>query len=275
MKWTKSSMILLAAAVLGMVFSIWGPEAITRYKDKSVLEKIHTQDVESIGEGYRYILSGSERLYILSACLNRQTQPGNVKNTGTDGDAETEYGNLEGNYAFIRNRKGAVDSQISENDVYDTCNQEISKLKKLGILPQDTEDISEELYDAVLYSAIDVLEPGNNVSVWKLELSDQQRNVDKTNRLMDAYMDAGDGKIYEFYVRTSLSWEEIDTDDIIRSYSEYMGLEKPMPYESDNPLLESTPYYKKYTFEGMGGERTIVTVGFYEGINELFLKISK
>ena len=30
-----------------------------------------------------------------------------------------------------------------------------------------------------------------------------------------------------------------------------------------------------YVFEGMGDERTIVTVGFYDGINELFLKISK
>ena len=54
-----------------------------------------------------------------------------------------------------------------------------------------------------------------------------------------------------------------------------MGLGAPQEYETDNPLLETTPYYKKYVFEGMGDERTIVTVGFYDGINELFLKISK
>ena len=54
-----------------------------------------------------------------------------------------------------------------------------------------------------------------------------------------------------------------------------MGLNSPAPYESDNPLLETTPYFKKYVFPGMGEDRTIVTVGFYEGINELFLKISK
>lgn len=54
-----------------------------------------------------------------------------------------------------------------------------------------------------------------------------------------------------------------------------MGLDAPAPYETDNPLLETTPYYKKYVFAGMGEERTIVTVGFYEGINELFLKISR
>lgn len=53
-----------------------------------------------------------------------------------------------------------------------------------------------------------------------------------------------------------------------------MGLDAPQPYESVNPLLETTPFFKKYVFSGMGSETTIVTVGFYEGINELFLKIS-
>lgn len=54
-----------------------------------------------------------------------------------------------------------------------------------------------------------------------------------------------------------------------------MGLDTPVPYEMDNPLMEPTPYFKKYIFSGAGEEKTIVTVGYYEGINELFLKISK
>lgn len=53
------------------------------------------------------------------------------------------------------------------------------------------------------------------------------------------------------------------------------GLTAPEAYETDNPLLETTPYYKKYVFSGPGGERTVVTVGFYDGIDELFLKITK
>ena len=88
-------------------------------------------------------------------------------------------------------------------------------------------------------------------------------------------LDADDGRLYEFYVRTQQKWEEINADEIIEKWSGYMGLDAPAPYETDNPLLEATPYYKKYVFEGMGDERTIVTVGFYDGINELFLKISK
>lgn len=107
-----------------------------------------------------------------------------------------------------------------------------------------------------------------------MELSNSQRNADKANRLIDAFIDADDGKIYEFYVRTPLVWGEIDTDEIVEAWGAYMGLDAPVAYESDNPLLETTPYFKKYVFAGMGDGKTIVTVGFYEGISELFLKIS-
>ena len=108
-----------------------------------------------------------------------------------------------------------------------------------------------------------------------MSLSNSQKNANKENRLIDAYLDADDGKIYEFYVRMDLQWEDIDADLIVEEWRKYMGLDSPEPYESDNPLLETTPYFKKYVFSGMGDDKTVVTVGFYEGINELFLKISK
>ena len=117
--------------------------------------------------------------------------------------------------------------------------------------------------------------PRNNVAVWKLSLSNSQKNADKDNRLIDAYIDADSGKIYEFYVRTPLAWEDIDPDGIVEKWSGYMGISEPVPYDSVNPLLETTPYFKKYTFPGIGEGNTVVTVGFYEGINELFLKIAK
>ena len=151
----------------------------------------------------------------------------------------------------------------------------LSALKEMGILPETLKEVDGRGYEAVLYSAIDVLEPRNNVAVWKVSFSMNKRNVDRSNRLIDAYLDADDGKIYEFYARTDRTWEDIDADEMMEKWSGYMGLESPEPYETDNPLSEATPYYKKYVFSGMDGERTIVTIGFYEGINELFLKISK
>lgn len=266
--------VFLLFAVGALAVSIWGPEALTKYQDMRLLNKIHAEAVETAGEGYRYKLNANEKLYILSRCLSAQTLP------GSDGSAmmnlgESElYQELEGSYAFVANYRTPSDQEISDEQIYETCNDAIATLKELSVLSEEIRAVMPESYDATLYSAIDVLEPRNNIAVWKLSLSNSQVNADKRNRLIDAYIGAEDGKLYEFYVRTSLLWEDIDTDEIIEAWSGYMGLGSPSPYESDNPLLETTPYYKKYVFPGMGEERTIVTIGFYEGINELFLKIS-
>ena len=173
------------------------------------------------------------------------------------------------------NHKGPSGKEITDYQIYETCNQGLAALKELGILPDTVRNVDSGAYDATLYSAIDVLEPRNNVAVWKLELASIQKNTDRENRLMEAYIDADNGKIYEFYARTPLTWENMDPDRIAGDWAEYMGLEAPTPYETDNPLMEATPYFSKYVCSGVGDQKTIVTIGFYEGINELFLKISR
>lgn len=262
--------------ILVIAISIWGPEALEKYKDRKVLDKIHAEAVEEAGEGYRYRLNANEKVYILSKCLNSQSLPESEQNAMTRiENGEVDYQELEGAYAFVVNHKGPSGREITDEQIYETCNKGIEALKELGMLPNQVRQVEKTAYNAVLYSAIDVLEPRNNVAVWKVSLSNSQKNANKENRLIDAYIDADTGKIYEFYVRTPLTWEEIDTDAVVERWSSYMGLSSPEVYESDNPLLETTPYFKKYVFAGMGDERTVVTIGFYEGINELFLKISK
>lgn len=272
----RMNIALLLAVVLVVVLSVWGPEALAKYKDKDILNEAHMETVEEAGEGYRYTLNANEKVYILSKCLSSQTLPETELNALTRTEsAEIDYQDLEGTYAFVVNQKGPSGKEITDEQIYETCNDGLNTLKEIGILPEEVKAVGAASYDATLYSAIDVLEPRNNVAVWKMSLSNSQTNANKENRLIDAYIDADDGKIYEFYVRTSLLWEEIDTDLIIEEWGKYMGLSSPEVYESDNPLLETTPYFKKYVFAGMGDERTIVTIGFYEGINELYLKISK
>lgn len=266
----------LLFAVISVALSIWGPEAMARYRDKGLLDQIHEEAVEAAGEGYRYQLNANEKLYILSQCLSRQMLPESEQNALTHSDsAGIDYQELEGSYAFVVNHRGPSGQEITDEQIYETGNAALALLKEAGILPEEVREIEPASYDAVLYSAIDVLEPRNNIAVWKISLSNSQVNADKENRLIDAYIDADDGKIYEFYVRTPLLWEEIDADEMVEAWSAYMGLGSPAAYESDNPLLETTPYFKKYVFPGMGDDTTVVTVGFYEGINELFLKISK
>lgn len=276
MKKSTINYLLFIFAILVMGASIWGPEFLTGYKDRTVLDRIHTQTSEQEGAGYRYKLDSNEKLYILSECLNSQSLPESELNALTRVEGEAgEYQEASGTYAFVADRRGTTGKEISGEEIYTICNEMLQALKDMGILPETVRNVNGGDYDAVLYSAIDVLEPRNNVAVWKVSLSTSKMNADKTNRLIDAYLDADDGRPYEFYARTDQKWEEIDPDELIEKWSGYMGLDAPAPYETDNPLLETTPYYKKYVFAGMGEEQTIVTVGFYEGINELFLKISR
>lgn len=286
MKKTVINISVLTVTGMVMVLSIWGPETLVRYRDKTRLGWIHTRAVADTGEGYRYTLNPNEKLYILSQSLNSQNLPESEQSAITRSQ-KMEYQEAPGTYAFVVNHRGPSEKEITDKEIYETCNRELALLKVLGILPDTVEEVGADTYDAVLYSAIDVLEPRNHVGVWKLNLSNSRQNAKKGNRLMDVYIDGDDGKIYEFYARTTLDWEDIDPDKIIKSWSSYMGLLDPVPYEVENPLMETTPYFRKYVFSGggrssskssdgdMGEERTIVTIGFYEGIHELFLKISK
>ncbi len=265
---------LFTAAVIGA--SVWGPEALAGYKDRGILNITHAEEIEAAGEGFRYTLNGNEKLYILSQCLSSQSLPESDQSAWTrNADPGMDYQEITGTYAFVVNHKGPSGEEITDEEIYETCNSQLETLKSLGILPESVKTVEKASYDAVLYSAIDVLEPRNNVAVWKLSLSNSQKNANKENRLIDAYIDAESGKIYEFYVRTPMQWEKIVPDEMMEKWSGYMGIDAPEALESENPLLETTPYYKKYVFPGSGSGSTVATIGFYEGINELFLKISK
>lgn len=269
-KW-NIGLVLLA----GFVFTVavWGPEKMSKYNDRNSLNHIEAETIEEENEGYRYTMSNNEKLYILAKCLNSQEVLESDLSAMTK--VENDYEELTGSYAFVVNRRGPSGKEITNQEIFDICNQQLTELKKLGILPDSVKEVKASAYSAVLYSAIDILEPRNNLSVWKVSLSTSQQNADKSNRLLDAYIDADTGKIYEFYVRTQQAWEDIATDDIIDKWSTYMGLENRTEYEDTNPLMENTPYFEKYRFSGTAEQNTVVTVGFYEGINELFLKISK
>lgn len=277
MKFKKLSLLLLPLAVLIAGLAVLGPEALAKYRDNNILNQIQTQDVETETEVYRYSLSGNEKLFILSKCLNNQILPESEQSAMTkEENVNLDYQELTGTYALVVNRKDSSGQEIAENQGIELCSRAVDELKKLGIIPESVKSVSEKAYTAIRYSAIDVPEPRNIVLVWKISLDTGIQTADRTNRLLDAYIDADTGKVYEFYVRTNVSsWKDIDPDGIIAAWAEYMGLEEPREYEGTNPLSETTPYFKKYVFTGMEEENTIVTVGFYEGINELFLKISR
>ena len=268
----KIGLLLLPLAALIAGLAVWGPEALARYRDNGILNQIRTKEVDTGTEGYRYSLSSNEKLYILSKCLNNQIQPESDQNAMT----RTDYQELTGTYAMVVSRKDSTGQEIPQSEGIELCNTGIQELKTLGIIPDSIQELRQQSYSAVMYSAIDIPEPRNNVLVWKINLDTGILNANKQNRLLDAYVDADTGKVYEFYVRTEISrWQDVDADGMIAAWADYMGLGTPEEYVGTNPLSETTPYFKKYSFAGMGEDNTIVTIGFYEGINELYLKISR
>lgn len=274
----KISLLLIPLAALIAALAVWGPEALARYRDKGILDQIQTQEAETSTEGYRYALSSNEKLYILSKCLNNQIQPESDQNalTRTEESVDLDYQELTGTYAMVVNRKDSNGREIQESVGIELCSRGMKELQELGILPDSVQELTEWSYSAVMYSAIDVPEPRNNVLVWKISLDTGKQTANRANRLLDAYVDADTGKVYEFYARTEISrWEDVDPDTMIQVWAEYMGLGDPEEYQGTNPLSETTPFFKKYIFAGMEEGNTIVTIGFYDGINELFLKISR
>lgn len=271
----KSCSLGIAVAVVVILAALWGPEWIAARRDERLLNSITTEAVEG-AEGYCYRMSNNQKLYLLGRCLSSQILPESELSFLTRVDNETgSYGEMTGTYAFVENRQQPGEGQIQKEAVYEACNKEIQTLKEQGILPGEVKEVSEDSYEAVICSAIDVLEPRNNLSVWKISLSTDVRNADKSNRFLDIYLDADTGKIYEFYVRTGQQWEDIDTDAMIDRYAEYLELAGLEKYEDQNPLLETTPYFAKYTFPGEEEGSTTVTIGYYEGIRELFLKVGR
>lgn len=271
----KSCSLGFTVAVVVILAALWGPEWIAARRDERLLNSITTEAVEG-AEGYRYRMSDNQKLYLLGRCLSSQTLPESELRFLTRVDNEAgNYGEMTGTYAFVENRQQPGEGQIQEEAVYEACNREIQTLKEQGILPGEVKEVSEDSYEAVICSAIDVLEPRNNLSVWKISMSTDVRNADKSNRFLDIYLDADTGKIYEFYVRTGQQWDDIDTDAMIDRYAEYLELTGLEKNEDQNPLLETTPYFAKYTFLGEEEGSTTVTIGYYEGIRELFLKVGR
>lgn len=274
-KW-KNYIIGFAVAVVVILAALWGPEWIADRWDAKLLNSIKTEETES-AEGYRYRMSSNQKLYLLGRCLSSQQLPESELRSLTRVDNDTErYGEMTGSYAFVENRQHPAEGQIQKETVFEACNREIGVLKERGSLPQNVREVSEDSYEAVICSAIDVLEPRNNLSVWKISLSTDVQNADKSNRFLDIYMDADTGKIYEFYVRTGQEWEDIDPEAMITEYADYLELTGLQNYEDPNPLLETTPYFEKFTFPGEeDGSSMTVTIGYYEGIRELFVKVGK
>jgi len=122
-----SMAVLLSAVVLA---SVLGPEQIARYKDKATLNQIIVEESDSANEGYRYTLSSNEKLFLLSKCLEHQALQENELSAGPGAESsDVDYGELMGAYAFVMNRQGPSGREITAEEIFQICNQEINILR--------------------------------------------------------------------------------------------------------------------------------------------------
>lgn len=257
-----------------IIASIFSPLFISKKNDVNIIGKVMYEEMQDDNIGYVFKLNTNEKLYILSKVLNdyfipesKYTDLVNEKISGSN------LPNPQTQYAIIKNNRGTSENEISSNQIYDKCMQEIKELQNLKFINHLGIDIKKDFYNGNLYSAFDVFEPQKNFSIWQLEYTGNVQPTKDKNILLDAYLDAETGKIYGFSVCVEQSWESMDIDNMAKIWCEYLEIGNPTPYIETENIFEITPFYKKYSIDGINGNTTIMTIGFYDNVNELFLKI--
>ena len=246
------------------------PGAIAHHYDNRMLSGITTEKKDPDIEGYKYYLSTDEKLYLLSNALNNRLLP------QSDYFAATHWQDSISNmqtqsYAFQPVYKESEYNSQTRADALKALQTELRLLDKEGILPALDFDPAADTYETTLFSAIDILEPKENVNVWQISFSGPIIR----DGLVDCIMDAETHKLYSVSIRAAKTWDQYDADKVVRLWAAYLGSSAPETYVPDSPLIEDATDYKKYAIKGAGGDQTIVTIGYYEGVHEFFIKIAK
>lgn len=261
-------MLLLVSAVITVIVKI--PTWFIEQGDAMILGNITTEEKAVNVWGFEYSLTTNEKLYILSNALNNRTLP------QSDYYARTRWLESISNpqiqsYAFQQVTNEADYNEEKRKQAFSTLKTELDILSEKNILPELDFGADLEDYEAVLFSAIDILEPQKHVVVWQISYS----GITFTGDLVDCIMDAKTNKIYSVSIRTEKTWADYNTDEIVRLWAEYIGLSTPEPYISDSPLMEDATNYQKYFVNDQDGNKTIITMGYYEGVYEFFIKIAR
>lgn len=253
---------IIAATVLA-------PAAVSQQMDSAVLENVIFEEKDRAMGGYVYHLSANERLYVLSNALNNRILPqsdyfASIRPPNSLANVQTQ------SYAFQPVYRESEYNDATKAAALGALGGELAALSALGILPELSLGPGES-YELGLFTAIDVLEPKKSVTVWQVSANDTIIR----DGLVECVMDAQTHKLYSISLRNDQNWQQYDVDKIVGLWAEYLGASAPEPYIPGNPLTEDATYYQKYAISGMEGDKTIVTAGYYDGIREFFIKISR
>ncbi len=263
--------VYIMIMVFVVIISVFGPQVLSTYSDRKILNKEVMEDTDI--EGYRYSITPKEKLYILSNAIENRSL------IQSDFSALTRiHSNLEKtqrqSYALLANYNNVEINDNTKQKVIENLKEEFLKLQNEDAIPKFEFDTNIKSYDIRLFTALDILEPKRTVQVWQIETNAETFYSKEYKNYISCYADFETGKLYSFSFRYEKDWSFYKIDNIIKKWCEYMSIGTAQDFIPPNPSLEETKFYKKYAIEGENKDKTIVTIGFYEGINEFFLKIS-
>lgn len=262
-------MVLVAAVIL---LSIFLPAKLSRVFDRSLLDIVQKEEGSNSPESFRYSLTTPERLYILSRALdNRNILQSDYAASLREKAIRTNREDTVASYAYVESVRGLAQEEMDAESAMSICNSELAVIVKDGLGIDDFHVTNS--CRQTLYSAVDILEPQKNVSVWHIEYDTTVPPVGSPFALMEAYVDAETGKIYGFAFRAEQP-ADFDADKLAKAWLAQLEITDLGDITENNPLTETATQYKKFATEGMILEKTVFTVGFYEGINEVFIKIT-
>ena len=263
--------VVVITVTLVIALSVLVPSELARLQDQSVLDTVRKADVDNLPESFRYSLTASERMYILSMALNnRNILQSDYAAALREKAIRTNRDDTTVSFAYVENKRGKASDEVDAELAMQICESELAALLKEGLEIEGFQITNP--CRQTLYSAVDMLEPQKNVSVWQLEYDGAKPPVDKPFSLMEAYIDAETGALYGFSFRMK-DQVDFETDALAKAWISRLSIADFGDITENNPLTETASRYKKFATEGMDNQKTVFTVGFYEGVNEVFVRI--
>lgn len=271
--------LLLVTSVI--VLSIFMPARLARFRDNSIMGVVHRENNAISPESFQYSsLSEQERLYIVSMALgNRNILQSDYAASLREKAIRSGRGDTVMSFAYVKNNRGAYADELDVNQAAEACKTELTEIigTCAGLKENwNVRDLNLNPCSGQLYSAVYMLDPQKNVPVWQIEYSTAVPPAPDDNlpfALMEAYVDAETGKLYGFAFRLNqLKGDYFEPDTLAKAWLERLGITSFQDITDDNPFTENASLYNKFATDGMDSTKTVFTVGFYEGVHEVFVR---
>ncbi len=270
-----AAVLVLVTAVI--LLSIFLPAELSKVYDNSILDTVQKETGDSSPESFRYSLTTPQRLYVLSMALNNHNiLQSDYAASLREKAIRANRNDTVASYAYVENGRGSMKDELTADSAMKICNTVLADIIKVGL---EKDSMSTDGFEnknpckQTLYSAVDMFEPQKSVSVWQIEYDSVLPPDGLPFALIEAHIDAETGKLYSFSFRVD-ALKDFDADKLAKAWLSHLGITDFSDITENSPLAESAKQYKKFATDGMNNEKTVFTVGFYEGINEVFVRIT-